>query len=164
MRWMFFRWISAGLCLAAAVHFMRIGLKHTGIGGAGPVILSMAAFVTVVLLITPETVLRLAEWLGSWFANLFFPSERFEKPPLSYHMARHYRQCGRFEEALSHYEAIIEHYPEEREAYLELLAVVRALGDVRCEARYRALYQKRFGHSADEAEQGVASEMPRGVE
>lgn len=157
MRWKFFRWICAGLSLGAAVHFMRIGLKQTGISGAGPVILSMGAFVTAVLLIVPETVFRMAEWFGSWVAELFFPSERLKKPPLSYHMARHYRQCGRLEESLSHCEAIVEHYPEEREAYLELLAVTRALGDGRRESRYRAMYQKRFGHSIDEAPQGEAS-------
>lgn len=153
MRWIIVRWILAGLSLGAAGHLMRAGLKHTGISGAGPVILSLAAFVTGVLLITPETALKVAEWFGSWFGNLFFPAERSSKPPLSYHMARHYWQCGRLEEALSHYEGIVQHYPEEREAYEELLAVARALGDRRSEARYAARYQRRFGR-APEVEAG----------
>ena len=146
MRWIIARWFFAVLCLAASAHLMRQGLKHNGISAAGPVIFSLCAFVTSVLLMAPETAVRLAEAFGALFADLLFPSERFSKPPLSYHMARHYHTCGRLEESLSHYESIIQHYPGERDAYLELLEVARALGDKRRLSRYTARYARQFGH------------------
>lgn len=147
MRWITLRWLLAALCLAASAHLMRQGLKHNGISAAGPVIFSLSSFVTAVLLIAPETAVRLAEKFAGFFTDLIFPSERYSKPPLSYHMARYYRKCGRLEESLSHYESIIEHYPTEREAYLELLEVARALGNSRCLARYTARFTRQFGHS-----------------
>lgn len=145
MRWIIARWFFAVLCLAASAHLMRQGLKHNGISAAGPVIFSLCAFVTSVLLMAPETAVRLAEAFGALFADLLFPSERFSKPPLSYHMARHYRACGKLEESLCHYESIIQHYPEERDAYLELLEVARALGDKRRLNRYTARFARQFG-------------------
>jgi len=146
MRWILIRWFFAVLCLGASAHLMRQGLKHSGISAAGPVIFSLSAFVTAVLLMAPETAVRLAEAIGGLFADLLFPSERFSKPPLSYHMARHYRKCGQLEESLSHYESIIQHYPAEREAYLELLEVAEALGDSRRLTRYTTRFTRRFGH------------------
>lgn len=145
MRWIAARWTLAALLLAAAIYFMRQGLRHSGFSAAGPVIFSLASFVSAVLLITPETALRLAEWIGSLFASLFFPSETLSKPPLSYHMARHYRRCGRLEEALSHYQSIVQHYPSERQAYLELLEVAHLLGDTRSSKRVTARFQRQFG-------------------
>ena len=145
MPWVVIRWILAALSFVASVHLMRSGLKHSGISGAGPVIFSLISFVSAVILISPETAFRVAEWFASFFEDLIFPSERLPKPPLSYHLARHYRQCGRLEESLSHYEAIIEHYPEERDAYIELLEVARDLEDTKRIARYTARFQRRFG-------------------
>ena len=145
MPWIVFRWILAALSLAASVHLMRMGLKHSGISGAGPVIFSLISFVSAVILVAPETAFRIAEWFASFFENLIFPSERFPKPPLSYHLARHYRQCGRLDESMSHYESIIENYPDERDAYLELLELAHQLQDSKRIARYSARFQRRFG-------------------
>jgi hypothetical protein len=146
MRWIIVRWGFALLLLAASAHLMRQGFKLAGIGAAGHVIFSLAAFVTSILLVTPETALRLAGWFGSLFADLFFPSETFKKPPLSYHMARHYRKCRRLDESLAHYESIIQNYPTERDAYLELLEVAQTLGDSRRTARITARFERQFGH------------------
>jgi hypothetical protein len=145
MPWMIARWLMAVLLMAASAHLMRAGLKHSGLSGAGPVIFSLISFVSAVILIAPETAFRIAEWFASFFSDLILPSERFPKPPLSYHLARHYRQCGRLEESLSHYESIVENYPDERDAYHELLAVAHQLGDRKTVARYSARYERRFG-------------------
>lgn len=77
------RWILALLSLAASMWLMKAALKMAGIGAAGPVILSMVAFVSAVLLIAPETAFWLAEQIAKPFANLFFPSDSFKKPPVS---------------------------------------------------------------------------------
>lgn len=149
MRFLKTRWILAGLCLLASIWLMKAAFKMAGMGAAGPVILSMVSFVTVVLLIAPETAWWLAEQIAKPFANLFYPSDSFKKPPVSYALARRYRQELRFEEALAQYENIIEFHPRERDAYLELLAVARELGDDKRVEKYSALMRRHFPDSAE---------------
>jgi|694.fasta_scaffold20278_7 hypothetical protein len=138
------RWFLAVLSLAASVWLMRAALKIPGIGAAGPVILSMVAFVSAVLLIAPETAFWLAEQIAKPFANLFFPSDSFKKPPVSYLLAHRYRSERRFKEAIAQYENIIEFHPRERDAHLELIEVARQLGDEERAEKYTALMQRRF--------------------
>lgn len=138
------RWILALLSFAVSIWLMRAALKMAGIGAAGPVILSMVAFVSAVLMIAPETAFWLAEQIAKPFANLFFPSDSFKKPPVSYLLAHRYRSERRFEEAAAQYENIIEFHPREREAYVELIEVARELGDDQRAEKYTALMQRRF--------------------
>jgi tetratricopeptide (TPR) repeat protein len=138
------RWFLAVLSLAASVWLMKAALKIPGIGAAGPVILSMVAFVSAVLLIAPETAFWLAEQIAKPFANLFFPSESFKSPPVSYLLAHRYRSERRFDEAIAQYEKIIEFHPRQRDAYLELIEVARLLGDEERAEKYTALMQRRF--------------------
>jgi tetratricopeptide (TPR) repeat protein len=144
------RWILALLSLAASIWLMRAALKMAGIGAAGPVILSMVAFVSAVLLIAPETAFWLAEQIAKPFANLFFPSDSFKKPPVSYLLAHRYRSERRFEEAVAQYENIIEFHPRERDAYMELIEVARQLGDDERAEKYTALMRRRFVASSGE--------------
>lgn len=123
---------------------MAAGLKIEGFGASGHIVFSLAAFVTSVLLVAPETAMRLAEWCGRPFANILFPSDEFSKPPLSYRLARRYRTEMRHEDAIEQYENIIRHHPREADAYLELLEVAHQMGDGKLQQKYAALFRKRF--------------------
>lgn len=144
MKFLRTRWFLALLSVAASIWLMKAALKMQGMGAAGPVILSMVSFVTAVLLIAPETAFWLADQIAKPFADLFFPSESFKKPPVSYLLARRYRAERRFEEALAQYENIIEFHPRERDAYVELIEVARQLGDEERAEKYTALMQRHF--------------------
>ena len=142
------RWLLAALSIFISVRLMMIGLKIAGIGSAFPVIFSMATFLLAVILISPETAFRLAEWCSKPLTDLIFPSEEFKKPPLSYMMARHYTQGLRFEEAAAEYEKIIHYYPKEQDAYLELLAVAKKLKDDKLLHKYEHMFKHRFHREA----------------
>lgn len=144
MRFIKLRWALAALSLLGSVLLMASALKMGGLGAAFPVILSMAGFLLCVLLIAPETAFKLAEWIAKPFAALFYPTEEFNKPLLSYMLARRYSQERRLEDAVSEYEKILHYYPEERDAYVELLELTERLGDPERHAQYLALFQKRF--------------------
>ncbi|MFO1482581.1 MAG: hypothetical protein U1F71_04370 [Verrucomicrobiaceae bacterium] len=123
---------------------MNVAFKIGGMGAAGPVIVSMVMFVSTVLLIAPETAFWLAEQIAKPLASLFYPSDSFKKPPLSYTLARRYRNERRFDDAATQYEGIIKYYPEEKDAYLELLDVTRQMEDTGLTEKITALLCKRF--------------------
>jgi tetratricopeptide (TPR) repeat protein len=144
MRFVRTRWLLALLSLAASVWLMKAAFKIQGMGAAGPVILSMVAFVSTVLFIAPETAFWLAEQIAKPFANLFYPSDSFKKPPVSYLLARRYRAERRFEDAVTQYENIIEFHPEERDAHVELIELAHQIGDEELADKYTALLRRRF--------------------
>ena len=88
MRFVRVRWIFALLSMLVSIWLMTAAFKINGFGALGHIIFSMTGFIMAVLLIAPETVFRIAEWISRPFAELFFPSEEYKKPPLSYKMAR----------------------------------------------------------------------------
>jgi hypothetical protein len=134
--------------MALSVKLMVAALNIPGLGAAGHLIISMALFVSTVLLIAPETVFKIAEWCSKPVTNLIFPSARLEKPPLSYVMARNYSQRMRLEDAVEEYKNIIQFYPDEVDAYTELLAVAIRLEDDELYQRYAAKFAKRFKREA----------------
>lgn len=144
MRFVRTRWIFALLSLLAGIWLMAAAFKINGIGAAGHIILSMIVFIQAILLVAPETVFRVAEWISRPFAELFFPSEEFKKPPLSYKMARRYASTRRFEEAAAEYEKIIHYHPQEHDAYVELLEVAKKLKDDKLHAKCAQVLQHRF--------------------
>ena len=139
------RWFLALLCAAGGVKLMLDALKMNSVGAFGHVMGSVLAMVTVVLLISPETVFKVAEWCARPFTEILWPSDRLEKPPLNYRLARHYAQCLRLEEAIEEYRKIIHFYPDEGDAYKELIAVAEQLGDEEVKAEFETLYRTKFG-------------------
>lgn len=138
------RWILACMTMLASIGLMKAAFNIGGMGAAGPTIVSMVMFVSTVLLIAPETAFWLAEQIAKPLANLFYPSDSFKKPPLSYALARRYRNERRFDDAATQYESIIKFYPEEKDAYLELLDVARQMEDAGLSEKITALLHKRF--------------------
>jgi tetratricopeptide (TPR) repeat protein len=148
MKWAKTRWFLAACSLLLSVKMMVTGLLSGGIAAAFPVLISLASFIGTVLLIAPETAFRLAEWCSRPFVAILFPSDHFNKPPLSYRLARRYRDEKRWEDAARQYRKIIRYYPKEADAYLELLHVAAQMGDHKTEHKYGALFRKRFKTAA----------------
>ncbi len=144
MRFVKTRWFLAAVSLAISARLMVVALGIPSLSAAGSLIMSVAAFLLSVLLIVPETAFRLAELCSRPITNLIFPSERFDKPPLSYQIARRYRTMQRLEEALAEYKEIIKDYPDELEAYVELIEVATKLGDDKARQKYEAVMERRF--------------------
>jgi hypothetical protein len=147
MNWQKARWILAGLVFLTSAWMMSAGLKAGGIGAAFPVIGSALLFVTFVLLIAPDTALKVSEWIARPFAALFYPDDEFEKPPLSYVLARKYSQERKVELAVQEYERILYFYPQERDAYVELIALAKRVGDEELREKYETLMRDRFERS-----------------
>jgi hypothetical protein len=126
---------------------MVSALILNSINAAWHVLGSVMLFVTSVLLVTPETTKRVAEWCAQPFVNILFPSDEFSRPPLNYQLARRNRDELRWEDAAMQYKKIIRYYPKEREAYVELLVVAEHLPDKKVKERYAEMLRKRFLHS-----------------
>jgi tetratricopeptide (TPR) repeat protein len=144
MHWKTFRRILAGAALLASLWLMSAGLKMGWLAAAFPVIGSMLLLLMAVLLMAPDTAVKIAEWCAKPFADLFYPSDEFEKPPLSYKLARRYSQERRVDEAVQEYEKILFYYPKERAAYVELIELARQAGDDELREKYEALLRERF--------------------
>ena len=145
----------AGLALVASVWLMSAGVKMGWLAAAFPVIGSMLLFLTAVLLVAPDTAVKIAEWIAKPFADLFYPSDEFEKPPLSYLLARRYSQERRVDAAVQEYEKILFYYPDERDAYLEVIELARRVGDEELQQKYEGLLRQR------EAAQNSSNEEKR---
>jgi len=124
---------------------MSAGLKTDWLGAAFPVIGSMLLFLIAVLLMAPDTAVKLAELCAKPFAELFYPADEFEKPPLSYLLARRYSQERRVDAAVQEYEKILFYYPEERSAYAAVIELAQRVGDAELRERYEGLLKVRDG-------------------
>ncbi|MDB6004371.1 MAG: hypothetical protein JWR15_1358 [Prosthecobacter sp.] len=153
MNWQKARWILAGLALLTSAWLMGKGLKMNWLAAAFPVIGSVLLFLTFVVLMAPDSAVKLAEWIARPFAALFYPDEEFEKPPLSYVLARKYSQERKVDAAMQEYEKILFYYPEERAAYLEVIELAQRVGDVELRERYEGLLRER-----EEAERARSQE------
>lgn len=147
MHWQKARRILAGLALLASVWLMCAALRMDWLSAAFLVIGSMLLLVAAVLLLAPDTAVKLAEWIAQPFAELFYPSEEFEKPPLSYVLARKYSQERKVEAAVQEYEKILFYYPEERDAYLEVIELAQRVGDEELRERFEEMMRRALAPS-----------------
>lgn len=142
IRW----WLAIG-CSFYSVKLMVKGLRIEGFGAAPFLIISFALVISAILLIAPETVFKLAEAFSRLLTGIFFPDDKFSKPPLSYLLARRYTLEMRTEDAISEYMNIIHYYPKERDAYLELMSLAKSVGHEKTYRKYSRKFQRRF-HSS----------------
>ena len=150
--WTKIRWFLAACSMLLCIKLIAGALLMVDwLSAAFPVLASMACFLASVILIAPETTFRVAEWCSRPFVAILFPSDRFNKPPLSYKLARYYRDAQRWEDAARQYRKIIRYYPNEAAAYLELRQVAEQMGDNKMKQRYAALFRKRFKTAASQA-------------
>jgi hypothetical protein len=144
MKWKRTRWFLAACSMLLCLKLMVMGLMMDWLNAALPVIASLGCFIGAVLLLAPETTFRIAEWCSRPFTAILFPSDHFNKPPLTYKLARRYRDEKRWDDAARQYRKIIRYYPKEADAYIELLHVAGQMGDHKTERRYAALFRRRF--------------------
>jgi hypothetical protein len=150
MRLVILRWVLAALCL-----LLGMG-RHWGVWGVNA-FMNLVVFIVAFSLVAPEVVFWLAGQFSMPFVRLLFPNLHFPKPPLSYHLARRYRDERRLEDAADQYQEIIRHYPDEAAAYVELIEVAIQMGDGALAEKYAARYHRRFKQDAPAPLGGAAS-------
>ncbi len=139
-----FRWGAAAGCSYFFVSSMGRALKIPGLGAAGYLIIGFAALIAAVLLVAPETVTRLCEFCSRLFTTLVFPDARFKKPKLSYILPCLYAKERRYPEAIQEYQKLLEHYPKEHDAHLELISVLQLSGQSKLSTKYIKRFTKLF--------------------
>jgi tetratricopeptide (TPR) repeat protein len=127
--------------LAAAILLSQLALNDGSLFAA---FLNYAVFIAAFSLIVREATPWLAERFSLPFIDIYFPNLHFPKPPLSYTLARHYRDQGRLEDAAEQYQKIIRYHPHEEAAYLELLEIADQMENHKLSGQYAALYHRRF--------------------
>jgi hypothetical protein len=120
------------------------GSMSGGMAAAPAILFSFSALIVTAVLISPEIVGRTCEFCAGLLSGIIFPDDKFSKPPLSYLLARRYRDQLRPHEAVEQYKKIIHYYPRERDAYVELLAVAKSVGDERTCRKYGRIFKRRF--------------------
>lgn len=139
MLWKIFCWIMAGLLFLLGLWLMVAAL-FGGILAPIPLVGGVACLVIfTALTVAPAA----ADWISKPFAALFFPAEEFEKPLLSYALARKYSQERKVDAAVQEYEKILLYYPQERDAYLELIELAQRVGNEKLRAKYEELMNQR---------------------
>lgn len=138
------RWVLALGSLVFCISQAAAALKTPGLGAAGYLIISFASLLTFLILISPETILRGCEVFSRLFTTIVLPDDKERKPPLSYLLARRYRKQLRSDEAAAEYRKIIHYYPNERDAYLELIALALEIGDEKFASKYTRAFETRF--------------------
>ena len=142
---MVLRWVLAVWLIVFVFNAWFFALKEYKLTGPFMGWALIACVVFAILILSFTFVFPIGRSFGSLFENIFNPGERFSKAPLSYVLARFYRDQHRFEESTFQYEQIIHNYPKERVAYEELLAMAECNGDTRIYRRYERRYKRRFG-------------------
>lgn len=144
MRMAVIRWCLGLACLIACALLMRQAFKMASLAAAPCVIGSLLALVSFVVMTAEETAVRVAEWCARPLTQIFFPSEELARPPLTYRLARHYSGSLRLRDAVEQYRNIIHFYPDQRQAYEELIEVAARLGDDELRQQYEAAYRRQF--------------------
>lgn len=182
------RWLLAAGCLAICIWLVMMALKSSeavaaahaaaaqsedplthgaGAESVGPLplyILGMVAFLAGVLLMVPEVVGRFIGMIGNGLTGLILPNQHSDKPVLTYTLAHRYVETERFPEAVEEYERLIHFYPDEKDAYVELLSAAVQGGDMKTYKKYAKLLKKRFNceielaYGDEEGREGEAGE------
>lgn len=134
-------------CLIFCIRQFQVGLNTAGLGAAGFLVVGFGSMLAVVLLIAPETIVRVCEFFSRIFTSIILPNDKFRKPPLSYILAHSYRRQLRYVEAVEEYRKIIHHHPGELTPYLELISLAQVLQDDPLVTKYTQLPKQRFPHA-----------------
>jgi tetratricopeptide (TPR) repeat protein len=151
------RWIVASALFYACFRAIRYALTLSDFSAVGPLILGFAALLSGILFISPEIVVPICEWISRFFTNLILPNDEFSKPALSYILARRYAQQMRYSEALEQYRTILRYYPNERDAYRELICLCAISGQNALASYYIKRFQKMFPNESIESLPSQAS-------
>lgn len=124
-----------------ALPFFGLGLyllftANSGWASAGLLLIGMALVLLGVIMVAPS----LAALLAQPWSSLFYPEETLERPPPVYSIPEGLVKRGEYDAALEYYESIVEAYPDELQAYLEILDLL--LVHMHRPERAEAMYQR----------------------
>ena len=141
-----FRWLLAtGLWIFCAFEFKAVLASGGGFGGVPALLFGFGAFISGLLLVSPEIIQPVSGFFADFFIDLIYPGSRESKPALSYLLARRYHDQMRLAESIAEYQKILHYYPKEKDAYREILLVAQEAGDERTFRKYSRRYTRRFG-------------------
>ena len=145
-----FRWLLAiASWIVCALSFRNVLLHGDGFGATPALLFGFAGLIAGVLLVSPEIVRPVCDFFADAFLGFIYPGARAAKPPLSYLLARRYRDQRRFGEALTEYQKILHYYPKEKTAWHEMLLLALEAGDERTFHKYARRYLRRFREPFD---------------
>jgi tetratricopeptide (TPR) repeat protein len=81
------------------------------------------ALIASAVLLAPDFARFISRPLLIFIENLYMPSGRAEKPPLSFRLGRFYAASGRLKDAETDYQRMLRFYPEEPEGWIELMTL-----------------------------------------
>ena len=122
LRWIF----GAGLFVTVVLVMGRLPSAGVSVGSIALAAVAVALICLSALVFFPEARRLLMAPFDKLVEMIYLPGGKLDKPTLSYNLPRYYRRSRRFSRALERYELILEHYPEEEQAWretIELLAV-----------------------------------------
>jgi len=126
--------VPAVVCFAAGLHLVTTAEGF--LEAVSRLLAGMALLVAgSVLIARPVARLLALPWGG-----LFFPDERYTRPPPRYSIAATRVKEGRYAEALAMYEKIAADYPDELKPHVAMLEL--AARHLRDPARAEAIYQR----------------------
>jgi hypothetical protein len=150
MKTRIFRWLLAiGAWVFCAFQFRDLLNSGGGYGGFPFALFGFAGLITGILLVSPEIVQPICGSFADFFLGFIYPGERATKPPLTYLLARRYRDQKRTTDSIVEYLKILHYYPNERDAYREMLALALELGDERFFRKHARRYRRKFGEPFD---------------
>ncbi len=124
---------------AVAAGWLGYWFLATASGGwfdAHRLFFGMACLVAAATIIAPPLARLIAEPSG----NLFYPSQRFDRPPPMYSIPKSKRAKGLYEEAIAGFEKIAQDYPDEVKPYIEMIDI--AIVNLKDPERANAVYQR----------------------
>ncbi|MEZ5326397.1 MAG: hypothetical protein R3F19_15210 [Verrucomicrobiales bacterium] len=81
------------------------------------------ALIAAAVLIAPDFVRLISRPLFVLIESLYLPSEKAEKPPLTFRLGRYYAANGRLQDAEKDYLRMLRFYPEETDGWIELITL-----------------------------------------
>jgi tetratricopeptide (TPR) repeat protein len=148
------RWLMAFGCLYLAFravveaslyqHTVFLVRSIFSVGVAGYFILGFAALLTVLLLLSPEVIIPICKFFSRPFTYIFFPEDKFDKPPLNYTLARRFAVQMRYSDALEEYKKILYYYPKEMDAYREIISIYNITSNKKLASRYTKRFKRLY--------------------
>ncbi len=131
------RSIPAALFFGLGCYLLHKGNQsNAGWATVGFFLPGLTAFIMGAIILAFPLAALFAEPTG----NLFWPSERFDRPQPAYSIPQSKRARGLYEEAMAEFEKITEEYPQEVQPYVEMIDI--AIVNLHDPERAKAIFQR----------------------
>jgi tetratricopeptide (TPR) repeat protein len=134
-------------------YFVLFSVSGGVVRGFGMSLFGFAGIITGAIIVGFPLARLVAESSG----GLFWPNRRFDRPQPMYGAPRSMRARGQYEEAMAGFEEMIEEYPQETQAYVEMIDI--AIVDLNDAERANRIYQRGMSTLKDEDSKGALAQM-----